>query len=111
LSKASASCPPPACSSEARPPPASFSGARPPDPPPTARASNDRQASQNHGASSSGATGFCEPCRVLDDIAEEFKCCKKGCLANIGTPAQIARLKAGLFKDSKSTSVKVSLYF
>ena len=73
--------------------------------PTAASASHSRTAT----VSASGPL-LCQPCRPLDDIAEEYKCCRKSCLANLGTPNQIAHVKARLCKDLASASVKVDFF-
>jgi len=61
-------------------------------------------------ATSAPALGssFCQPSKALDDISEEYQCCKKCCLANLGTPLEIGTLKVDLEEKSKSLSAKVS---
>jgi len=81
--------------------------------PPNATAPRPTFISASHsGPATASAYGpsQCQPCRPLDDIAEEYKCCRKRCLANLGTPIQIAHVKARLCKDLASASAKVDFF-
>ena len=63
-------------------------------------------------SSASGASvlnsAYCQRSRSLDDMSEEYKCCKGECLANLGTPSEIAEFKAGALKKLNAVDVKVN---
>ena len=56
----------------------------------------------------SANSAYCQPSRSLDDISEEYKCCKAECLANLGTPSEIAKFKADALKKLNAADVKVN---
>ena len=80
----------------------------PPAPSSSSRASSNPRFVSRAARNPSANSAFCQPSRSLDDTLEEYKCCKGECLANLGTPIEIAEFKAGALKKLNAADVKVN---